>query len=125
MYASVLALGLGLGLAVCACLVYGPVPAAAANGPRTPSSSSLIVNHAEVRDDSNQYWLRFETRDGAVHEDQGVLRPGPEGPVLHRSGSHRYTAPDGRLIQLRYTADDTGYHPVGDHLPTAPPLQSG
>ncbi|XP_026287291.1 pupal cuticle protein 20-like [Frankliniella occidentalis] len=82
---------------------------------------SPIVDHKEVRDDSNQYWLRFETRDGATHEDQGVLRPGPEGPVLYRSGSHKYTAPDGQVIELKYTADDQGYHPVASHLPQPPP----
>ncbi|CAG7731187.1 unnamed protein product, partial [Allacma fusca] len=28
---------------------------------------------------------------------------------------------DGTRINLQYTADENGFHPVGDHLPTPPP----
>lgn len=38
------------------------------------------------------------------------------------SGSFSYKDDDGIPVSLTYTADETGYHPVGDHLPTPPPI---
>lgn len=37
-------------------------------------------------------------------------------------GSFSYTAPDGTEIKVEYTADENGFVPVGDHLPTPPPI---
>lgn len=38
------------------------------------------------------------------------------------SGSYSYTAPDGQKITVTYTADENGFVPQGDHLPTPPPI---
>lgn len=40
----------------------------------------------------------------------------------YASGSYAYTSPEGQAIQLQYTADENGYQPRGDHLPTPPPI---
>lgn len=40
----------------------------------------------------------------------------------HVSGSYSYRSPEGEDIKLKYTADENGYHPIGDHLPTPPPI---
>ncbi|XP_075162344.1 larval cuticle protein LCP-17-like [Haematobia irritans] len=37
-------------------------------------------------------------------------------------GSYSYTSPEGQPIALSYTADENGYQPQGDHLPTPPPI---
>lgn len=39
-----------------------------------------------------------------------------------QQGSYSYTAPDGQVITVHYTADESGFHPSGDHLPTPPPV---
>lgn len=56
------------------------------------------------------------SQDGALkqidaeHEAQSV------------QGSFSYKDDEGIPVSLTYTADETGYHPVGDHLPTPPPI---
>lgn len=40
----------------------------------------------------------------------------------YASGSFAYTSPEGQPIKLSYTADENGYQPTGDHLPTPPPI---
>ncbi|XP_073811895.1 larval cuticle protein 4-like [Musca autumnalis] len=37
-------------------------------------------------------------------------------------GSYEYTSPEGEHISVTYTADDSGYHPVSDHLPQPHPI---
>lgn len=39
-----------------------------------------------------------------------------------QTGSYSYTAPDGSLISLSFIADENGFRPMGDHLPTPPPI---
>ena len=38
------------------------------------------------------------------------------------SGSYSYTGPDGQVYSISYTADETGFHPQGAHIPTPPPI---
>lgn len=37
-------------------------------------------------------------------------------------GQFHYTSPEGQVIQLSYIADENGFQPQGDHLPTPPPI---
>lgn len=40
----------------------------------------------------------------------------------YASGTYAYTSPEGQPIKLSYIADENGYQPNGDHLPTPPPI---
>lgn len=37
-------------------------------------------------------------------------------------GSFAYTAPDGTPVQISYIANENGFQPVGNILPTPPPI---
>ena len=39
-----------------------------------------------------------------------------------QKGSHYYVSPEGQKITLTFVADENGYQPQGDHLPTPPPI---
>lgn len=43
-------------------------------------------------------------------------------PTLVQQGSYSYTAPDGQIINVEYTADEFGFRVKGDHIPTPPPI---
>lgn len=65
----------------------------------------------------------YDTPEGiSAHESGSPRAQGPEGPAVTAEGGFSYRAPDGQQISLTYTADETGFHPVGAHLPTPPPI---
>lgn len=51
-----------------------------------------------------------------------VREVGAEEPALEVQGSFQYVAPDGTPISLTYVANEGGFQPQGDHLPTPPPI---
>lgn len=42
--------------------------------------------------------------------------------IIVQTGSWSYTAPDGTVFSLSYIADENGFQPVAQHLPTPPPI---
>lgn len=64
----------------------------------------------------------YETGDGIKAHEEGTLKKVNDELVETVSGGFEYTAPDGKPISISYVADETGYHPVGDSIPVAPPV---
>lgn len=66
----------------------------------------------------------FFTGNGIYQEEQGVIKnaddPGYETQV--QQGQYQYVSPEGKVIVVKYTADENGFQPVGDHIPTPPPI---
>ncbi|XP_075149471.1 pupal cuticle protein [Haematobia irritans] len=100
--------------------------AAASNNQYTKSSasSSSYSSHGSEKDaqivhkdshinDDGSYHYEFETSNGIKHAQQGAS----DGSV---QGSSSYISPEGIEIKTTYVADETGYHPVGDHIPKIP-----
>ncbi|TMW53152.1 hypothetical protein DOY81_001770 [Sarcophaga bullata] len=69
---------------------------------------------SDLKEDGS-YQYEFDTTNGIAAQEAGV-------GGYYASGSSAYYAPDGQLITLTYTADENGFHPSGDHLPTPPPV---
>lgn len=61
------------------------------------------------------YTFEYGTSNGIDFSETGV-------GSSYATGSYSYTSPEGETIQLKYTADENGYQPQGDHLPTPPPI---
>ncbi|GBP74634.1 Larval cuticle protein LCP-22 [Eumeta japonica] len=71
------------------------------------------------------YQYGYETSNGIKAEAVGFNRnlrnyPFAEPPAVQ--GSFSWTALDGTPVSIRYTADENGYRPVGDAIPTPPPV---
>ncbi|XP_041978566.1 pupal cuticle protein 20-like [Aricia agestis] len=76
-----------------------------------------------VNNGDGTYRFSYDTPTGISARESGAPRAqGPEGPAVTAEGAFSYTAPDGQQISLSYTADENGFHPVGSHLPTPPPI---
>ncbi|XP_068083876.1 endocuticle structural glycoprotein SgAbd-3 [Anabrus simplex] len=93
---------------------------AAAAGPADPEIT-IVAEENNVNFDGS-YRYSFKNSDGTEAEQSGQLKQiGAEAGEAVQ-GSVTYTAPDGTLIRLTYTADENGYQPQGEHLPVPPPI---
>ncbi|XP_041978512.1 pupal cuticle protein 20-like [Aricia agestis] len=82
-----------------------------------------ILKYENENNGDGNYKFSYETGNGISAQESGSPRAqGPEGPAVTAEGAFSYQAPDGQKISLTYTADENGFHPVGDHLPTPPPI---
>ncbi|XP_063619082.1 pupal cuticle protein 20-like [Cydia splendana] len=82
-----------------------------------------ILSYENVNNGDGNYRYSYETGNGIrAHENGSPRAQGPEGPAVTADGAFSYTAPDGQQVSLTYTADENGFHPVGSHLPTPPPI---
>lgn len=68
-------------------------------------------------------YYSYETGNGISAEEQGFLKdPGTEKEAQVAQGRYSYTSPEGQLIEITYTADENGFQPSGDSIPTPPPI---
>ncbi|KAK4872684.1 hypothetical protein RN001_014713 [Aquatica leii] len=87
-------------------------------GPHIP-----ITRYENINNGDGSYRYHYETGNGiSAHEEGRPTAPGPEGPAVTAQGGYSYTGPDGVQYSITYTADENGFHPVGAHLPTPPPI---
>lgn len=68
----------------------------------------------------------YETGNNIIAEESGYIKTIGEGEdraeAIVQQGTFSYTSPEGQLITIHYTADETGFHAQGDHIPTPPPV---
>lgn len=63
----------------------------------------------------------YENSDGSQREEFGhILSPDTEDEHMKVNGSFSYVGPDGITYTVKYTADDQGFHPEGDHFKVPP-----
>uniref|UniRef100_A0A1I8PWS5 Uncharacterized protein n=1 Tax=Stomoxys calcitrans TaxID=35570 RepID=A0A1I8PWS5_STOCA len=74
--------------------------------------AQILRSDSHMSDDGS-YYYEFETSNGIKQAEQGAS----DGSV---QGSSSYISPEGIEIKTTYVADETGYHPVGDHIPKIP-----
>nr|XP_026486351.1 endocuticle structural glycoprotein SgAbd-8-like [Vanessa tameamea] len=74
--------------------------------------------------DGSYKWA-FETGNEIAAQENGYVKNFGQGEgkeIQVAEGSVSYKAPDGSPIALTYIADENGFQPQGNHLPTPPPI---
>lgn len=69
------------------------------------------------QNDGETFSYSFETSNGISAEESGVATNG-----VQAQGGYSYSDDDGQTYRITYTADENGYVPQGDHLPTPHPI---
>ncbi|XP_069674222.1 endocuticle structural glycoprotein ABD-4-like [Periplaneta americana] len=94
--------------------------------PQRAEEPIAIISQTNNFNGDGTYEYSYETANGIKAQEVGTLKKAqnPEdGNVVVSQGSYTYKTPEGIQITLQYVADDVGgFVPVGDHLPTAPPV---
>lgn len=60
----------------------------------------------------------YETSNGIQANEQGNLKQIEQEQGIAAQGEFSYSAPDGTPIKVTYIADENGFQPTGDHLPS-------
>ncbi|XP_076226120.1 cuticular protein 49Ah isoform X2 [Nomia melanderi] len=95
---------------------------------RKPQSTTPvpILHWNKQQEHDGTYKTSYETGNSIIAEESGYIKKVGEGEeqgeALVQQGSYSYTSPEGKLITIHYTADETGFHATGDHIPTPPPV---
>lgn len=86
---------------------------------RAQASAEQVAEilRSDSQNDGETFSYSFETSNGISAEESGVATNG-----VQAQGAFAYTSDDGQSFRVQYTADENGYHPEGDHLPTSPPI---
>ncbi|XP_035459274.1 endocuticle structural glycoprotein SgAbd-8 [Spodoptera frugiperda] len=82
-----------------------------------------IIRFDKEQGTDGSYKTAYETGNNIQASEEGFLRAvGEDQNALVQQGSYSYTAPDGQVITVEYTADEFGFRVKGDHIPTPPPV---
>ncbi|XP_049822337.1 pupal cuticle protein 20-like [Aethina tumida] len=92
-----------------------------ANGFYDNRNYAIIRKVEDVHPDGYHYL--YETENGILAEEQGKLeRAGSKDEAINAGGFFTYTGPDNVVYRVDYTANEDGFVPVAEHIPTPPPI---
>lgn len=94
------------------------------SGPAQPSGPPIpILSYVNENDGDGNYRFSYETGNGIKAEEEGTIKnKGSENEIASVMGTYSYTNPEGQLVEISYIADENGFQPSGDALPTPPPI---
>ncbi|XP_077302991.1 endocuticle structural glycoprotein SgAbd-3-like [Arctopsyche grandis] len=83
----------------------------------------IISSENIVEGIGGKFQYSYESGDGTKVMQKGELKSiDAEHAGEAVQGEYSYQGIDGQTYSLSYTADENGYQPKGDHLPTPPPV---
>ncbi|CAG7828296.1 unnamed protein product [Allacma fusca] len=89
--------------------------------PAAPTQNVTILSSDTENDGKGGFKWTYETSDGSKAEQEGHTNPpGSDNPGEVIQGSYSYVGPDGKTYSISYIADQNGFQPKGDFLPTPP-----
>ncbi|XP_043194117.1 pupal cuticle protein 20-like [Amphibalanus amphitrite] len=93
--------------------VYGASQGSA--GAQSQDAQARTISEENINNGDGTYRFSFETDNGILREEEG------DGTQVR--GSYSYTADDGTPVEITFVADENGFQPEGDALPTPVPTE--
>ncbi|XP_054000900.1 larval cuticle protein LCP-17-like [Hylaeus anthracinus] len=109
------------------CVLFALAARSAMAAPVDQTTPVAIVAYtADGPNPDGSYLFSYEAANGIKAEEHGQLKQLNEtNSVIAVQGSYSYTFDDGTPVSLSYVADENGFQPKGDHLPTPHPIPAG
>ncbi|CAH0724183.1 unnamed protein product, partial [Brenthis ino] len=85
--------------------------------PQAAYERHAAILRQEYQNNGESYAYAYETENGISADESGVAING-----VKAHGGFSYTGDDGKQYSISYTADENGFRPQGDHLPTPHPI---
>ncbi|XP_030749728.1 larval cuticle protein LCP-22-like [Sitophilus oryzae] len=82
---------------------------------------AILRSYSDVTPYGSYQYL-YDTENGISVQEQGQQKYLPQGSGTAAAGSYRYTSPEGIPVVVNYVADENGYQPQSNVLPTPPPI---
>ncbi|KAL6254413.1 hypothetical protein P5V15_014461 [Pogonomyrmex californicus] len=83
----------------------------------------IVASNLDGPNPDGSYSFNYETANGIQAQEQGHLaKISKEEDAIQVQGAFSYTDNNGNPFALSYIADENGFRPQGEHLPTAPPI---
>ncbi|XP_017792624.1 PREDICTED: larval cuticle protein LCP-17-like [Habropoda laboriosa] len=109
-----------------ACVFLAIVVASASAVPVNNTSVPIVAYTADGPNPDGSYSFSYEAGNGIKAEEHGQLKQVNEThSVVAVQGSYSYSVADGSPVALSYVADENGFQPKGEHLPTPHPIPEG
>lgn len=91
---------------------------------RSSDAAAQILRSESLLNLDGSYQYLYETDNGLNVKEQGQPKQieGSDELAMQVEGGYQYTAPDGAVISMSYIANENGFQPSGDHIPTPPPV---
>ncbi|KAL1394778.1 hypothetical protein pipiens_002992 [Culex pipiens pipiens] len=104
--------------------VFAPVAPAKRFGGNSGASGDQIGIKEQTRElNEDGYFYRFLNENNIeVAESGRIENRGSDNEVLRAKGFYEYIGDDGVRYRVDYIADENGFQPTADHLPTPPPI---
>ncbi|KAJ8732718.1 hypothetical protein PYW07_015317 [Mythimna separata] len=107
---------------------YRPPPSAPRPVAARVASSDQAANVLRYDNDiqpDGAYAYAVEIDNGIAAQARGTVRDfggnPPVAPVVSE-GAFSWTSPEGQQVVISYIANENGYQPTGDAIPTSPPI---
>ncbi|KAF7266370.1 endocuticle structural glycoprotein SgAbd-2-like [Rhynchophorus ferrugineus] len=84
---------------------------------------AILRSDADVSPDGS-YHYAYETENGISAQEQGNQKALPEGSGTVAQGGYHFVSPEGVPVSVQYVADENGFQPQSDAIPTPPPVPS-
>ncbi|PZC82072.1 hypothetical protein B5X24_HaOG211162 [Helicoverpa armigera] len=90
----------------------------------SPEQAAQVLRSDFNQSPEGNFQYAYETDNGIAGQAEGKVKVvGKDEVALEVAGANSYKSPEGQVISVTYVANENGYQPQGDHLPTPPPAE--
>ncbi|XP_076235992.1 cuticular protein 21 [Calliopsis andreniformis] len=108
------------------CTLFALLAASVSSAPVDNTPVPILSFTADGPNPDGSYGFSYEAGNGIKAAEVGQVKKLNETiNVIAVQGSYSYTMDDGSTVSLSYVADENGFQPKGEHLPTPPPIPIG